>query len=103
MAALGAELGPDLNQKGVAKSLSAHEARTEYEAENRLTQGGGVVSTTGTLRDNGGQFLRALALRWIDLPIQHGCHFELDTGSLSILGYGHNNVELPAILLWNAR
>jgi len=31
MAALGAELGPDLNQKGVAKSLSAHEARTKYE------------------------------------------------------------------------
>jgi broad specificity phosphatase PhoE len=49
-----------------------------------------------------GQFLRALAVRWIDLPIQRGCHFELGTGSLSILGYEHNNVEAPAILLWNA-
>jgi probable phosphoglycerate mutase len=49
-----------------------------------------------------GQFLRALAVRWIDLPIQQGCHFDLDTGSISILGYEHNNVEAPTIFLWNA-
>lgn len=49
-----------------------------------------------------GQFLRALAVRWIELPIEQGYHLSLDTGSLSILGYEHNNVEAPAILLWNA-
>jgi broad specificity phosphatase PhoE len=49
-----------------------------------------------------GQFLRALAVRWIELPIGQGYHLGLDTGSLSILGYEHNNVEAPAILLWNA-
>jgi probable phosphoglycerate mutase len=49
-----------------------------------------------------GQFLRALAVRWIELPIRQGYHLALDTGSLSILGYEHNNVEAPAILLWNA-
>jgi broad specificity phosphatase PhoE len=49
-----------------------------------------------------GQFLRALAVRWIELPIGQGYHLALDTGSLSSLGYEHNNVEAPAILLWNA-
>lgn len=49
-----------------------------------------------------GQFLRALAVRWIDLPIQQGCHLALNTGSLSILGYERNNVDATAILLWNA-
>ena len=49
-----------------------------------------------------GQFLRALAVRWIELPIEQGYHLGLDTGSLSILGYEHNNVEAPAIMLWNA-
>jgi probable phosphoglycerate mutase len=49
-----------------------------------------------------GQFLRALAVRWIDLPIQQGGHFDLDTGSISILGYEHNNGEMPSIFLWNA-
>jgi broad specificity phosphatase PhoE len=49
-----------------------------------------------------GQFLRALAVRWIELPIGQRYHLALDTGSLSILGYEHNNVEAPAILLWNA-
>jgi len=49
-----------------------------------------------------GQFLRALAVRWIDLPIQQGGHFDLDTGSISILGYEHNNLRAPTIFLWNA-
>jgi probable phosphoglycerate mutase len=49
-----------------------------------------------------GQFLRALAVRWIELPIEQGYHLGLDTASLSMLGYEHNNVDAPAILLWNA-
>ena len=49
-----------------------------------------------------GQFLRALAVRWIGLPIGEGRHLSLDTASLSILGYEHNNADTPAILLWNA-
>jgi broad specificity phosphatase PhoE len=48
-----------------------------------------------------GQFLRALAARWIRLPVQDGQHFALDTASISILGYEHTNEETPAILLWN--
>ena len=49
-----------------------------------------------------GQFLRALAARWIGLPVQEGQHFALDTASISILGYEHTNEETPAITLWNA-
>jgi len=49
-----------------------------------------------------GQFLRALAARWIELPVQAGQHFALDTASISILGYEHTNEDTPAITLWNA-
>jgi len=49
-----------------------------------------------------GQFLRALAARWIGLPVQEGQHFALDTASISILGYEHTNEQISAITLWNA-
>ena len=49
-----------------------------------------------------GHFLRALAVRWIGLPVQEGRHFAVDTTSLSILGYENRNDETPAISLWNA-
>lgn len=49
-----------------------------------------------------GHFLRALAVRWIGLPVREGRHLALDTASLSILGYEHRNDESPAISLWNA-
>jgi probable phosphoglycerate mutase len=48
-----------------------------------------------------GQFLRALAARWIGLPVQEGQHFALDTASISILGLEHTGDEIPAITLWN--
>jgi probable phosphoglycerate mutase len=49
-----------------------------------------------------GQFLRALAVRWIGLPVREGQHFALDTASISILGYEHHNGDIPAISLWNS-
>lgn len=48
-------------------------------------------------------FLRALAVRWIGLPVGYGRHFTLGTASLSILGYESSGGEPPAITLWNAR
>ena len=49
-----------------------------------------------------GHFGRVLAARWIGLPLDQAQHFLLSTASLSILGYGHNFAEEPAIVLWNA-
>ena len=49
-----------------------------------------------------GHFGRVLAVRWIGLGIEQAQHFLLSTASLSILGYGHNLADEPAIILWNA-
>ena len=50
-----------------------------------------------------GHFGRVLAARWIGLPVRGAQHVLLDTASLSILGYEHDQLELPVIALWNAR
>jgi broad specificity phosphatase PhoE len=49
-----------------------------------------------------GHFGRVLAARWIGLWVRQAQHFLLSTASLSVLGYGHNLAEEPAIVLWNA-
>jgi broad specificity phosphatase PhoE len=47
-----------------------------------------------------GHFSRALAVRWVGLPIGHGHALESSTGSVSILSYSKNS-GLPLIKLWN--
>jgi probable phosphoglycerate mutase len=47
-----------------------------------------------------GHFLRVLTARWLGLDASSGRYFMLDTGSLSILGYEHDQSE-PAIRHWN--
>jgi broad specificity phosphatase PhoE len=66
-----------------------------------------VIARLRTLEGNiaifsHGQFGRALAARWIGLPVSQAQHFLLSTASLSILGYEHNLAEEAAIVLWNA-
>lgn len=46
-----------------------------------------------------GHVFRAFAARWIGLPAEAGCHFLLDTATLSILSYYRG---IPAIERWNA-
>lgn len=46
-----------------------------------------------------GHILRVLACRWIGFPVTAGCHFTLDTATLSILSYYR---DIPAIKRWNA-
>ena len=49
-----------------------------------------------------GHFGRALAARWIGLPVSQAQCFLLTTASLSILGYDHQRIEEPVIVRWNA-
>ena len=46
-----------------------------------------------------GHIFRVFAARWLGLPATAGCHFLLDTATLSILSHYRN---LPAIRRWNA-
>ena len=50
-----------------------------------------------------GHFLRVLAARWIDQPVEHARFMLLNTGSISLLTYDHENLAEPAIGFWNAR
>lgn len=45
--------------------------------------------------------LRMLTTRWLGLEPEQGRLYFLNTGSLSILGYEHNNYSEPVIRLWN--
>lgn len=49
-----------------------------------------------------GQFGRVLGARWIGSDAGLAQHLLLSTASVSILGYGHNRLEEPAIVLWNS-
>lgn len=49
-----------------------------------------------------GHFGRALAARWILLPVGNGERFALETAALSILAYEHMSSTAPVIALWNA-
>ena len=46
-----------------------------------------------------GHILRVLAARWLGLPAPAGCHFMLDTATLSVLSYYRG---IPAVKRWNA-
>lgn len=46
-----------------------------------------------------GHVFRVFAARWVGLPPTHGCHFLLDTSTLSILSYYRGT---PAVKCWNA-
>ncbi len=49
-----------------------------------------------------GHMLRAFAATWIGIPLAKARHLMLDTASISILGYEHDRLDSPVIILWNA-
>lgn len=50
-----------------------------------------------------GQFGRALAARWIGLPVAQGQHFTMDPASIGILSFEPAHPHRRVISLWNAR
>lgn len=48
-----------------------------------------------------GHFLRALAVRWIGLPLEQASHFPLGTASLSVLSVVADVENTPVIACWN--
>ncbi len=49
-----------------------------------------------------GHFGRALAARWIGLPVAEGERFLLNTASVGILGFERADPPVAAIVLWNS-
>lgn len=49
-----------------------------------------------------GQFARALAARWIGLPVREGRHFAVDPATIGILGFETARPDRRIISLWNA-
>ncbi|MBX3389645.1 MAG: histidine phosphatase family protein [Phycisphaeraceae bacterium] len=79
------------------ESPSAIAARADRVVAKTRKIGGRVLLFSS------GHFLRALASRWLQVPIYPGGgHLLLGTASVSILSYEHNLQE-PAISLWNDR
>ncbi len=58
----------------------------------RATKGDVVIFAHGHL-------LRVLTVRWLNMPVENGNHFDLDTATVNVLGYYHSS---PAIQVWNA-
>jgi probable phosphoglycerate mutase len=50
-----------------------------------------------------GHFSRALAARWIGLPVVEAEHFSLGTAALGILGFSPDHPDIRVISVWNAR
>jgi broad specificity phosphatase PhoE len=46
-----------------------------------------------------GHFFKVFAARWLGLSVATGCHFVLDTATLSVLSYYR---DIPAVKRWNA-
>jgi len=48
-----------------------------------------------------GDLGRVLGARWIGLTVEQAQRFVLNTASFSVLGYEHDRIDRPAMILWN--
>jgi broad specificity phosphatase PhoE len=69
-----------------------------YRADRVISRIRGSGTNEDVLVFAHGHLLRVLAARWIGLPPTSGGLFELDTATLSVLGWER---EAPSIELWN--
>ena len=49
-----------------------------------------------------GHFCRALAVRWVGLPVSAGVHFPMETAAMGILTHDPHHPDAAVISLWNA-
>ncbi|HXZ16832.1 MAG TPA: histidine phosphatase family protein, partial [Roseiarcus sp.] len=65
-----------------------------------------VIARLGAIEDRAILFssahvLRVLTARWLGLPASQGTLFKLDTASVSVLAYEHDDRQEPVVALWN--
>lgn len=59
------------------------------------------AGTGPVLLFSSGHLLRVFAARWCGLGVTFARHLLLDTASVSVLGYAHNQPDEPAVKSWN--
>jgi len=96
--------GWDLWRDGVIAGDAAHPGETIDEVGARADR---VIARTLAYLVDGdvvlvahGHVLRVLTARWLGLPPAYGRLFRLDTGTMSTLGFEHDD---PVIASWNER
>jgi broad specificity phosphatase PhoE len=96
--------GWDLWRDGIIPGDAAHPGETVDEVGTRADR---VIARTFEYLVDGdvvlvahGHVLRVLTARWLGLPADYGRLFRLDTGTMSTLGFEHDD---PVILTWNVR
>jgi broad specificity phosphatase PhoE len=94
--------GWNLWRDGVIAGDAAHPGETVDEVGARADR---VIARAAASLPDGdvvlvshGHMLRVLTARWLGLPAAGGRLFRLDTGTVSALGFEH---EDPVILMWN--
>ncbi len=98
----GQQPGWYLWRDGVIPGDADHPGETEAQVGARADA---VLELASPLLDRGdvafvahGHLLRVLAARWLGLEPAAGRFFRLDTGTLSLLGFEHDE---PVIRMWN--
>jgi broad specificity phosphatase PhoE len=96
------QMGWYLWRDGVIPGDAEHPGETEAEVGGRADA---VLRRVSPLLERGdvalvahGHLLRVLAARWLGLAPAAGRYFGLDTGTLSLLGFEHDE---PVIRMWN--
>jgi broad specificity phosphatase PhoE len=99
------------------RTREIHEERPEWQLFRDGCPGGETADQVGARADraiarvraistnvmlvSSAHFLRVFCARWLGFAAAAGQHFMLETASLSILGYEHNNMSEPAVRLWD--
>jgi broad specificity phosphatase PhoE len=94
----------DLWRDGIIPGDAAHPGETVDEvgarADRVIARAYGFLGDGDVLLVAHGHVLRVLTARWLGLPAAYGRLFRLDTGTVSTLGFEHQD---PVVVTWNVR